>query len=166
MAKSVAGCGSDKVFDGTTMLDKVSPDRGQPCATAQPAGGGSRPRSADRFQKCDLAWNDPMAARQVALSGRLYVDHALGERDNDRRVSAFRQGAALDAPWKISIAGNRWQTALQRSREPARYAVQDMPAIERVSIDGRDNERHLAAIGGHRARPPRLRVAPTASLRA
>jgi len=32
---------------------------------------------------------------------------------------------------------------------------QDMPAIELVSIDGRDNERHLAGIGDHW--PPRLR---------
>ena len=129
---------------------KVFPDRGRPCSTApHPPLGAVAPLGADRFQKCDLAGTDPIAARRVELSGRPYVDHGLGERRQGEcrlfvKVGRSMRGGNFDCQQSR-------QTALQRSKEPARWGGEDMPAIERVSIDGRDSERHLAAIGGDRA---------------
>ena len=41
--------------------------------------------------------------------------------------------------------------ALQRSKASAAVGRGNMPAIELGAIDGRDDERHPAEIGGHRA---------------
>ena len=76
---------------------------------------------------------------------------SMGERDSNKASVGFSSRCRARCAEEISIASNRWQSALQRGKEPARWGREDMPAIERVSIDGRDNERHLAAIGGHRA---------------
>ena len=125
------------------MLDKVFPDGGQQCSIApQPdiVGAGARLR--------------------------LCVDHRRGERDNDKASVGFSSRCGARCAEEISAASNRWQTAPRRSKELPTVGREDMPAIERSPLTGVTTSGILQPLAAIARRPPRLRVAPTALLRA